>query len=75
MEEYWFLINLLILFGAFGPIIYLPQKTSQLTRHLKYWQKDVQTLERVLQKLEARFDRHYQVSQDEKIITITHKQR
>ena len=59
-DEYWFLINLFILFGAFGPIIYLLQKTSQLTRHLKYWQKDIQVLEKALQRLENRLnDRKY----------------
>lgn len=67
-QQEWLLINLLILFGAFGPIIYLLQKTSQLTRHLKYWQKHALTLEKDLQRLEAKFDRHYHVSQDEKII-------
>lgn len=67
-QQDWFLINLLVLFGAFGPIIFLIQKTSQLSRHLKYCQKDVQVLKRALQRLEARFDRHYHVSSDEKII-------
>ena len=44
------------------------KSTEKLTRHFKYWQKHALTLERDLQRLEAKFDKHYHVSQDEKII-------